>query len=702
MSTSEAPASSSGDTPSINNSRNRSKAKSKCSIRSLFTRLKAKHSLSNPKPQEKTDQSASSSSATVSRSGENSGTLSLSELIQHELCLVDSTFTEAKKYIDHANVQINQAREKFIQARKKFEDLQRRGGSERDLDELRKAIAKLKIKISSQMKISSADFNPHLNRWPNVNNVPEELMHFFYQEPEFAHTSDSDGLLKTYHDLPEPLRYCLLCFFKFPTEAIVKRTIMIYLWIGQGFISWHQWSREKLLPKEEELPPEEDVGNQILDELTTKGFIEPVYQKCSFMPDSCRMTHFVRSSLSNEAKVSGFISDKGLDLDTGFVDGGLCGQTCLVNVGEAIIDGSSETFEKMKNVRSLYLGRWQNVDEAIIDGPSETSEKMKHVQSLYLERWKNSTTHHIEVVDAKILHELKKLKCLKFLSLRGISMITELPSFISMLNDMKILDFRACHNLELIPDNISLLKNLTHLDMSECYFLEYMPDGIAELSNLEVLKGFIVGDYESCTLDDLSRLPKLRKLNIYTNSEYFPSGFELEEIAGLEGLQKLTINWGGHQIGGNRHQLPPELQKLDLQGFPGTRAADWLRPGEETNHKMLKNLKKLYIRGGKLRDVDRLYDEPWSVEILRLKYLSELKIDWRQLRLLFPKLIYLHQEECPMFSNFPCDKNGVWMDEKAIDTLVQVQQQHVKKATSLSGSGPSVAQDDCNICPIDE
>ncbi|KAH7838567.1 hypothetical protein Vadar_028268 [Vaccinium darrowii] len=145
-------------------------------------------------------------------------------------------------------------------------------------------------------------------------------------------------------------------------------------------------------------------------------------------------------------------------------------------------------------------------------------------------------------------------------------MITELPSFISMLNDMKILDLRACHNLELIPDNIGLLKNLTHLDMSECYFLEYMPKGIAELSNLKVLKGFIVGDYgyeeDPCTLYDLSILQKLRKLNIYTNSEDFPYNFELWDIAKLEGLQNLTINWGGYPFvrgyGGHTYALQAE------------------------------------------------------------------------------------------------------------------------------------------------
>ncbi|KAH7838743.1 hypothetical protein Vadar_030538 [Vaccinium darrowii] len=409
---------------------------------------------------------------------------------------------------------------------------------------------------------------------------------------------------------------------------------MIYLWIGQGSILWHQLSREKLRPKE----PEEDVGNQILDELTAKGFIEPVYQKCSFVLDSCRMSHFVRSSLANEAKVNGFILDNGLDMDTGFVDDGLCGHTCVVNVGEAIIDGAPQTFEKMKHVYSLYLGRWQNL-----------------------------STHHIEVVDAKILRQPKKLKNLKFLSLRGISMITELSSFISKLNDMKILDLKACHNLELIPNNISLLKNLTHINMSECYFLEYMPKGIAELSNLEVLKGFIVRDYnykkEQCTLQDLSRLRNMRKLNIYTNSECFPS-------------------------------------QKDLQG-------------------------------GKLRDIHQFHDRPaldrWNVNILRLKFLRELKINWSELRFLFPKCNKKNAPCSPTSRVMKmvfgwtrrtvtfCCSNSIsrrpiasaqilWMDEKDIDILLQ--QQHFKKATSISsnstsGSGPSAAQNDCNICPID-
>ncbi|KAL7243919.1 hypothetical protein ACSBR1_016187 [Camellia fascicularis] len=115
---------------------------------------------------------------------------------------------------------------------------------------------------------------------------------------------------------------------------------------------------------------------------------------------------------------------------------------------------------------------------------------------------------------------------LRFLSLRGISMITVLPSFILQLTNLKILDLKACHNLEMVPNGIGLLKSLTHLDMSECYFLDHMPKTLGSLLQLEVLKGFVIGhstDKKSCTIHDLIKLSKLRKLSIYTSSKEFPT-----------------------------------------------------------------------------------------------------------------------------------------------------------------------------------
>ncbi|KAH7856200.1 hypothetical protein Vadar_033850 [Vaccinium darrowii] len=196
------------------------------------------------------------------------------------------------------------------------------------------------------------------------------------------------------------------------------------------------------------------------------------------------MSLYVRSSLYKEAENSGFTSNGSLDLDHRFVCGDRPGHSCLINVGDAIINCKPQIFENMNHIQSLYLGRWQS-----------------------------SSMHHFELADTKILLGLKKLNSLMFLSLQGISLITKLPTSILELNDLKILDLRACHNLEVIPDKIGLLKKLTHLDMFECYFLEHMPDSLAQLSNLEVLKGFFIGEFkkQSCTLLDLLKLLKLIK-----------------------------------------------------------------------------------------------------------------------------------------------------------------------------------------------
>ena len=113
---------------------------------------------------------------------------------------------------------------------------------------------------------------------------------------------------------------------------------------------------------------------------------------------------------------------------------------------------------------------------------------------------------------------------------------------------MRILDLRACHNLEELPDGIGSLKQLTHLDISECYLLEYIPKGIALLSELLVFKGFVVGDRvsaDSCPLDELLELRKLRKLSIYTNKMTFPTDGEVNTLQQFKKLQKLTIVWGG-------------------------------------------------------------------------------------------------------------------------------------------------------------
>ncbi|KAI8001822.1 Disease resistance RPP13-like protein 4 [Camellia lanceoleosa] len=446
----------------------------------------------------------------------------------------------------------------------------------------------------------------------------------------------------------------------------------------------------------------EQFANEFFKKLIEKGFIQPVYKKRSVGVDICKMHPFVRSMVVKLAKKAKFFNFDDEGNATENYSGSL--RACLKGKG-------LKNFEELDKLHTLF-----NVNEAILDFKPEWFSKMKNLNVLYLGRWQTSPTHHIEVEDtaalkiknANVLDGLEDIRHLRFLSLQGISRVTELPESISKLSNLMILDIRACHNLEIIPNGMGLLKNLTHLDMSECYLLDQMPKGLSLLSKLQVLSGFVVGDSESknsCTIKDLRKLPELRKLSIHTGVDAFPLDSDLRALNQFKKLTKLTIAWGRgsveakkddsrkNDIGASEQEiaatkkpglqkaltrlptskfaevsnpeLPSQLIKLDLQSFPRMVTPPWLRAFT------LKNLKKLYIRGGKFSDLgqfkeledEELEKDKWKVEELRLKYLTDLEMNWRELQELFPDLTYLEKVNCPKLTFFPCDESGVWMNK---------------------------------------
>ncbi|CAL5327835.1 hypothetical protein CsSME_00007650 [Camellia sinensis var. sinensis] len=569
----------------------------------------------------------------------------LTNMIDRDLNFMKETMTEIQKFVDHMNVQINQACEKF-------EKLKTRGGSDtNELDLLKMSVKKLKSQIPSKLKIRyDYDSKPHRKPWfdGSINSsssnyqVDVNKAGNFYSlrnQPQFDYPTAREVIQVSDLSFP-PIKEFLKFFRIFPEMATIKKRFMIYWWIGRehlyNFVMWQT---------------AEDTVNQILDALTAMGFIEPIYKNCGLVVDSYRMPPYIRSALNIEPEWYGFdyFPDRCLT----------CWNGCIFNIDAAIIDGRHEIiFKRGTNLKYAYLGRWQS-----------------------------SVTHHIEVPDIKIFNALKNMKQLRFLSLRGISLITELPQFILQLTELRILDLKACHNLEVIPDWIGLLKNLTHLDISECYLLNHMPKGLGALSNLGVLKGFIIGnsnDKKSCTINDLTKLSKLRKLSISTSMKEFPTDLQLRHLQRLKFLQKLKISWSGCILRGKiddspkqaqlfskrttltrsfveQHdlelpssvKLPSSLQKLELECFPEIDTPRWLRFNN------LNNLKKLYIRGGLLRKLDKIV--AFNVEMLQLKYLSDFQMRWMDLRRLFPRLIYLEKVECPSLNYFPCDQNGVWL-----------------------------------------
>ncbi|GMP72709.1 hypothetical protein CsSME_00030640 [Camellia sinensis var. sinensis] len=823
--------------------------------------------------------------------------------------------------IKNASERINKYEEPIKLVFDRFNKFEQKRGTADEYRELKKVVKKLKQQISSKHKDDDSDAAWKLWSIDSTNitgadadKLLEEMPNLHKNEA-FEKSLDFKEFKECYDELDLELKLCLLSFSVFPENVEIKKRVMLYWWIGEGFVppvprkdavantaaaantvpnalantvantvpntvanaaantvpnalaitasntvpntvantaantvpntlantvantasntasnavpnalantvpntvanaaantlpnavAPNTVSNTAAQETNDKKTPEQ-FANEFFKKLIEKGFIQPVYKKRSVGVDICKMHPFVRSMVVKLAKKAKFFNfdDKGNATE----DYSDSLRACLKGRGLTKI-------HDLDKLHTLF-----NVNEAILDFEPEWFSRMKNLNVLYLGRWQTSPTHHIEVEEdtaalkkkkSNVLDGLEDIRHLRFLSLQGISIVTELPESISKLSNLMILDIRACHNLEIIPNGMGLLKNLTHLDISECYLLDQMPKGLSLLSKLQVLSGFVVGDSESknsCTLEDLRKLPELRKLSIHTGHDAFPLDRDLRALNQFKKLTKLTIAWGRGSVEAKKDdsrkndigeseqaiattkkpglpkaltrlptskqstgtldrenievskkkeisaadqaaatskkvcfgaseqattkkqglqnaltrlpnskqstgtpdrenievskkreisaadqaaatskevgfaknmrrlsssktvelpnaELPPGLIKLDLQSFPGIVTPPWLRAFT------LRNLKKLYIRGGKFSDLGQFKDldeelekDKWKVEELRLKYLTDLEMDWRELQELFPDLTYLEKVNCPKLTFFPCDESGVWMNK---------------------------------------
>lgn len=266
------------------------------------------------------------------------------------------------------------------------------------------------------------------------------------------------------------------------------------------------------------------------------------------------------------------------------------------------------------------------------------------LEVLQLGRWGNTDDEiYMEVESLETLSAIGKLKNLRYLSVRGLSRLTELPREVRRLRKLTILDVRGCQNLVKLPSStVKKLVGLTHLDLTECYMLEHIGRGVATLSELRVFKGFVFGvgkrRRDACRLQHLAKLKKLWKLSVNVTTDANVEQDEMKQLAKLAGLLSLTVTWGERPsilLDNSRKiqrqlqdlldtwtglRLPPQLDKLDVRCYPeGTLPLGrWLNGN--------KKLKKLYVRGGEVKDLDIPGDN--VIETLRLRYLKEFKLNW--------------------------------------------------------------------------
>ncbi|CAO2820651.1 unnamed protein product [Amaranthus hypochondriacus] len=478
---------------------------------------------------------------------------------------------------------------------------------------------------------------------------------------------------------------CLICFCLFSAGIEVKKREPIHLWIGMDLIK------------------DSIEGADMLAKLVAEGFIERTIGKKKLC-NRYNMNKHVLDMVVKDMNIH--INDKGslsilqqkhqleqpepqqqpLQHSSSVLTRR---PTFVERVGSLIFKDGQDEINYLAG--TLVLNKTENMLDARTSDRIPT--KRNNIKALHLGIWDNNPKRYIMVEEMDALKGLlKSMGNVCFLSLEGISGIVELPDSVYKLENLKVLDLRGCPNLESLSEGIQSLKQLTHLDLSECYLLDHIPAGIGSLTELRVLKGFVINpeeaqdinenenesenenenenaDHErssttissSASFSELLRLKKLMKLTIRTRRMNFPTSNDLDVLNQMEKLTNLKIAWVWSSIkspiAGASGRFPKSVKKLELQAASEHTMSRLLRLISEDSEN---SLEKVYIRGGRVRDLGMEMHNFGEVHTVRLRYLPELRIDWDEFKMYFPKLSRLEILGCPNLIFFPCDENGLW------------------------------------------
>uniref|UniRef100_A0A0E0CLS5 Disease resistance R13L4/SHOC-2-like LRR domain-containing protein n=1 Tax=Oryza meridionalis TaxID=40149 RepID=A0A0E0CLS5_9ORYZ len=242
---------------------------------------------------------------------------------------------------------------------------------------------------------------------------------------------------------------------------------------------------------------------------------------------------------------------------------------------------------------------------------------------LQLGRWWNFDDNtYIEVEGLEKLSAIGNLKNLRYLDIHGLSKLIELPKEVNQLQQLEVLDVHGCQNLTRVMS--SAIKMLRRYRNKVCH----LQDLGARMKNLRKL-----GIYVSTNADvDKNEMGQLRHLNSLLSLT-----ITLGELASIlkfperiEEKNKVLVWW-------TSLVLPPNLMKLDARCYPKKEIPyDWFQPKEHSKPTMLT---KLYVRGGAMKRL-KLPQEK-NINILRLKYLNELKMQYNEMFHMMKNLRYV-------------------------------------------------------------
>ncbi|XP_031247792.1 putative disease resistance protein RGA4 [Pistacia vera] len=290
----------------------------------------------------------------------------------------------------------------------------------------------------------------------------------------------------SYDHLPSPLKRCFTYLCLFPKDYNYQNDHVTQYWMAYELL--------KTSDKTEEL---EDVADQYVKDLWSRGFLEDFRDiGCLWSFKVHDLMHDLAISMAKDE--SAFLNFGSQNVHGKFRhfshgDTELCGEEFL----QLIVDNS-------RSVRSILF-------------PAE--EKYRDAR----------------IIGSFIRGDISKFKYLRVLHLCRIR-FEVLPDCIGTLGHLRYLDLARNHSLKKIPESICELQNLQMLRFGNCDKLQKLPDNIRKMTCLRYLE--ITTQEEVLPENGIGCLSSLRYLNVF----YCHNLKRLcEGMQGLKNLRTLSL-----------------------------------------------------------------------------------------------------------------------------------------------------------------
>lgn len=382
----------------------------------------------------------------------------------------------------------------------------------------------------------------------------------------------------SFNDLPFHLKTCLLSLSKYPEDELIRKDVLIWSWLAEGFIT------DETRPAGTSL---QEIGESYFSELINRSLIQPMSGDYYFWlgdgkVHACKV-HDMVLELINQLSVEE-------DFVTTYLSDGQQACKCTYTTQKKKIRrlslhnsnksyASQEAREQLSKVRSITI--FGKVDSI----PPLSSFHVLRV--LQLEDCSGMDKNH--------LNHLDKLRLLRFLRLGHYS-ATELPESIGKLESLETLDIRGASK----PNSLKSHKVLFPMSFVKLRKLLRLYAGRVKLA-----QGLMLGDMKSLqelvidatrkVIKEIGNLTELRTLRILFSSV---KTFELKEsiqtsIQRLTNLQDLDLrnNVNFEEII-DMQQVPSGLQRLLMHDSYMEAFPCWI------NSSMLSRLTTLSIRLG--------------------------------------------------------------------------------------------------------